>query len=77
VFLSVFWFWSAEGLQTGMVCRKKALKGPFSSGGMPIIGALIHDFDRQSVTWLAAIQQAGHFSLSPDQPGDKRDDIFV
>jgi hypothetical protein len=44
-----------------MVCRNKALKGPFSSGGMPIIGALIHDFDRQSVTWLAAIQQAGIF----------------
>src|ERR1700733_14007002 len=44
-----------------MVCRKKALKGHFSSGGMPIIGTLIHDFDRQSVTWLAAIQQAGIF----------------
>jgi len=28
---------------------------------MAIIGALIHDFDRQSVTWLAAIQQAGIF----------------
>jgi hypothetical protein len=61
VFLPVFRFWSAEGLQTGMVCRKKALEGPFSSGGMPIIGTLIHDFDRQSVTWLAAIQQAGIF----------------
>ena len=61
MFLPVFWFWSAEGLQTGMVCRKKALEGPFSSGGMPIIGTLIHDFDRQSVTWLAAIQQAGIF----------------
>jgi hypothetical protein len=44
-----------------MACRKKALKGPFSSGGMPIIGGLIHDFDRQSVTWLAAVQQAGIF----------------
>ena len=60
-FLPVFWFWSVEGLQTGMVCRKKALEGPFSSGGMPIIGTLIHDFDRQSVTWLAAIQQAAIF----------------
>jgi hypothetical protein len=28
---------------------------------MAIIGALIHDFYRQSVTWLAAIQQAGIF----------------
>jgi hypothetical protein len=61
VFLPVFWLWSAGGLQTGMVCRKKALEGPFSSGGMPIIGTLIYDFDRQSVTWLAAIQQAGIF----------------
>jgi len=54
-------------LERGGVCRrgwfaeKKALKGPFSRGGMPIIGALIHDFDRQSVTWLAAIQQLGVF----------------
>jgi hypothetical protein len=40
---------------------EKTLEGPFSSGGMPIIGTLIHDFDRQSVTWLAAIQQAGIF----------------
>src|ERR1700686_488212 len=56
-----FLIWSAEGLQTWMVCRKKALEGPFSSGGMPIIGTLIHNFDRQSVTWLAAIQQAGIF----------------
>jgi hypothetical protein len=39
----------------------KKNKSPFSSGGMPIIGTLIHDFDRQSVTWLAAIQQAGIF----------------
>ena len=59
MFWPVFWFWSAEGLQTGMVCRKKALEGPFSSGGMPISGTLIHDFDRQSVTWLAAIQRLG------------------
>jgi len=45
----------------GWFAEKKALKGPFSRGGMPIIGALIHDFDRQSVTWLAAIQQLGVF----------------
>ena len=30
---------------------EKGAKGPFSSGGMPIIGALIHDFDGQSVTY--------------------------
>jgi hypothetical protein len=59
--LPVFWFWSAERPQTGMVCRKKSLKRHFSSGGMPLIGTLIHDFDRQSVTWLAAIQQAAIF----------------
>ena len=54
-------FGALRGCRRGMVCRKKALEGPFSSGGMPIIGTLIHDFDRQSVTWLAAIQQAGIF----------------
>jgi hypothetical protein len=50
VSLSVFWFWSARAADRQWFAGKKALKGPFSSGGMAIVGALIHDFDRQSVT---------------------------
>jgi hypothetical protein len=62
VFLRLSSFGARRGLQTGMVCQgKKRLKGPFSCGGMPIIGALIRNSDRQSVTWLAAIQQLGIF----------------
>jgi hypothetical protein len=56
-----FWFWSAEGLQTGMVCRKKSAKRPFLKWRYADHWRLIHDFDRQSVTWLAAIQKAGIF----------------
>jgi hypothetical protein len=35
---------------------------------MPIIGALIHDFDSQSVTWLAASQQLGMFVFHLNSP---------
>src|SRR5271156_387748 len=77
----VFWFFlvleRGGSADRDDLPRKKALKGPFSCGGMPIVGALIRDFDRQSVTWLAAIQQLCIFRLSPDRPGGKRDDIFV
>jgi hypothetical protein len=44
---------------------------------LPIIGALLHDFDRQNVTLLRASEQVGCFCLSPAQSSDKRDDIFV
>jgi hypothetical protein len=61
VLLSVFWFWSAEGLQTEMVCRNLSARRPFPKWRYADHWRLIHDFDRQSVTWLAAIQQAGIF----------------
>jgi hypothetical protein len=61
VFWSVFWFWNAELLQTGTVCREKSAKRPFLKWRDADHWRLIHDFDRQSVTWLAAIQQAGIF----------------
>jgi hypothetical protein len=60
-FLPVFWFWSAEGLQTEMVCWNLSARGPFPKWGYADHWRLIHDFDRESVTWLAAIQQAGIF----------------
>jgi hypothetical protein len=59
--LSVFWFWRAEGLQTEMVCRNESARRPFLKWRYADHWRLIHDFDRQSVTWLAAIQQAGIF----------------
>jgi hypothetical protein len=75
--LPVFWFWSAEGLQTEMVCRNLSARRPFPKWRYADHWRLIRDFDRQSVTWLAAVPAGGHFRLSPDQPCDKRDDIFV
>jgi hypothetical protein len=36
----------------------EALKAPFSRAGLPIMGPLLHDFDRQNVTLLTARQAA-------------------
>jgi hypothetical protein len=60
-------------------CAKsaKSAKSRLSCAGLPIIGALLHDFDRQNVTLLMASEQVGCLCLSPAQSGDKRDDIFV
>jgi hypothetical protein len=51
-FLSVFWFWSAEGLLTEMVCWNLNARRPFPKWRYADHWRLIHDFDRQSVTWL-------------------------
>jgi hypothetical protein len=48
---------------TGDGLRKKsalrALKASFSCAGLPMTGALLHDFDRQTVTSPMARQAAG------------------
>jgi hypothetical protein len=56
--------------------EKNALKPPFSSAGLPMIGVLLHDFDRQNLTLLTATGQVA-FRLSPSQSGYKWDNIFV
>jgi hypothetical protein len=76
-FSSVFWFWSAEGLQTEMVCRNLSARRPFSKWRYADDWHLIHDFDRQSVIFARGYTAGGHSRLSPDQRGDKRDVSFV
>jgi hypothetical protein len=66
--LSVFWFWRAAGLQTEMVCRNEGARRPVPEWRYADHWRLIHDCDRQSVTWLAAIQQACIFVFHPMGP---------
>jgi hypothetical protein len=54
----------------------KALKAPFSNAALRMIGALLHDFDRQNVTLRTATGQVA-FRRSPSQSGYKWDNIFV